>query len=208
MSAYRNPLVKGSHNVKLLPTRFSNMLVAANRLDAHNFRGWVFDPGMTFQSPNKWWGDLGRRDFPHEGVDYCFYTDSCCRKHHLDAGTRVPVVQDGRVRAMFDDYLGRSLVVGHATSSGEGTDFISIYAHTEPLAHIRPGADVKAGDILATVADTSRSRARILAHLHFTLGVPAADLDYDTFVWNHMRDPNLVHLLDPQPFIAFTGPAG
>jgi hypothetical protein len=191
-----------------MPTRFSDMLAAANLLDTPDFRGWVFDPGMTFLSPNKWWGDLGRRDFPHEGVDYCYYTDGCCRKHRLDAGARIPVMQDGRVRAMFDDYLGRSLVVGHGTSSGGGPEFISIYAHTDPLAHIRPGAAVIAGDILATVADTSRSRAKILAHLHFSLGVPAADLDYDTFVWNHMRDPKRVRLLDPRPLIAPARPAG
>ena len=194
--------------MKLMPMCFGDMLAAANLVDALHFRGWVFDPGMTFQSPNKWWGDLGRRDFPHEGVDYCFYTDSTCRKYRLDAGARIPAMHDGRVRAMFEDYLGRSLVVGHATGSDDGTDFISIYAHTHPLEHVRPGAAVRAGDIIATVADTSRSKARIPAHLHFTLGLPAADLDYDRFVWNHMRDPNLVRLLDPQPFIAFTGPAG
>jgi murein DD-endopeptidase MepM/ murein hydrolase activator NlpD len=185
-----------------MPTRYSDMLAVANALDASDFRGWVFDPGMTFQSPNKWWGDLSRRDFPHEGVDFCFYTDNACRKHRLGAGTRIPAMHDGRVRAVFDDYLGQALVVEHATGSDECVDYISIYAHTRPLDHIRPGADVTAGEIIATFADTSRSRARIPAHLHFTLGVPAAGLRYDTFVWNDMRNPSLMRLLDPHPLTA------
>ena len=80
-----------------MPTPYSDMLAIANALDARDFRGWVFDPGMAFQSPNKWWGDLSRRDFPHEGVDFCFYTDNACRKHRLDAGTRIPAMGDGRI---------------------------------------------------------------------------------------------------------------
>lgn len=185
-----------------MPTPYSDMLAIANALDTRDFRGWVFDPGMAFQSSNKWWGDLSRRDFPHEGVDFCFYTDNACRKHRLDAGTRIPAMDDGRIRAVFDDYLGRSLVVGHATGSDECVDYISIYAHTRPLDHIRPGADVTAGEIIATIADTSRFKASIPAHLHFTLGVPAAGLRFDTFVWNDMRNPSLVRLLDPHPLTA------
>ena len=194
--------------MQMKPIRFSDMLVAANHSDVGDFRGWIFDPGMAFQSTNKWWGDLGRRDFPHEGVDYCLYTDSSCGKHRLHAGARIPVTHDGRVRAMFDDYLGRSLVVGHAAGNDGREEFISIYAHTQPLDHIRPGVTVQAGDIIATIADTSRSKARIPAHLHFTLGVPAADLDYDAFVWNTMRDPKLVRLMDPHALIAPVWPAG
>jgi murein DD-endopeptidase MepM/ murein hydrolase activator NlpD len=72
-----------------------------------------------------------------------------------------------------------------------------VYAHTKPLEAIEPGLFVKKGTVIATIADTSHSKAGIFPHLHVTLGLPSAHLSYDRFVWNRMRDPGLVTLLDP-----------
>jgi murein DD-endopeptidase MepM/ murein hydrolase activator NlpD len=173
------------------------MLIEANGLDPNDFQSWVFYPGMCFNSPDKWWGDLGRRDFPHEGVDFCLHRDGAGRVRRLDHETRIPVMQDGVVRCMFADYLGQAVVIEHEKTQPEIGTFISIYAHTRPLDHIKPGVIVKQGDIIATIADTSRSKAKILPHLHYTLGHPSPDLAYDSFIWNDMRDPGLVTLLDP-----------
>jgi hypothetical protein len=30
---------------------------------------------MLFNSPDKWWGDHGLRDYPHEAIDMCLYRD-------------------------------------------------------------------------------------------------------------------------------------
>ena len=183
--------------VGLKKTRFTQMLIEANGLDPDDFQSWLFCPGMRFHSPDKWWGDQGRRDFPHEGIDFCLYRDGSGRVRRLDHDTRIPVMHDGVVRSVFADYLGQAVVIEHEKTQPEIGTLISIYAHTRPLKHIKPGVFAKQGDIIATIADTSRSKAKILPHLHVTLGHPSPDLVYETFAWNDMRDPGLVALLDP-----------
>jgi murein DD-endopeptidase MepM/ murein hydrolase activator NlpD len=181
----------------LKETRFTKMLIEKNGLDPDDFEHWLFYPGMHFNSPDKWWGDWGQRDFPHEGVDFCLYKDGSGRVRRLDHETRIPVMHDGMVRSMFADYLGQTVVIEHERTQPEIGPLISIYAHTRPLDHIKPGVFAKQGDTIATIADTSRSKAKILPHLHFTLGHPFPDLDYESFVWNDMRNPGKVALLDP-----------
>ena len=183
--------------MNLKKTRFTEMLIKANGLNPNDFQSWVFCQGMRFNSPDKWWGDLGQRDFPHEGIDFCLYRDGSGQMRRLDHETRIPVMHDGVVRCMFADYLGQAVVIEHENRQPEIGTFVSIYAHTRPLDHIKPGVIVTQGDIIATIADTSRSKAKILPHLHYTLGHPSPELDYDSFVWDDMRDPGLVALLDP-----------
>lgn len=178
-------------------SRFTADLLAANRIDPGDFLGWVFAPGMRFGSPDKWWGDLGLRDFPHEGVDLCLFRHRSGEVRRLGAGARIPAVFAGRVRAVFRDYLGHAVVVEHDDASGGGKG-IAVYAHTAPREGLAPGTALAAGETLAAVADTSRSKARILPHLHLSLGRPSPDVDYRDFVWNRMRDPGQVTLIDPE----------
>lgn len=173
------------------------MLIAANGIDPDDFQRWAFCEGMMFDAPGKWWGDYGKRDFPHEGLDLCLYTDSAGKLCHLDEKTRIPAMHDGVVKALFTDYLGQAVIIEHEDGEGDGGKYLSAYAHTNPQAGIQPGAMVKRGDIIATIADTRRSKAKILSHLHYSLGRPSQNLLYDSFVWNIMRDPNLMTLLDP-----------
>jgi murein DD-endopeptidase MepM/ murein hydrolase activator NlpD len=182
--------------VDLVKNRFAEMLLDANHIEAATFKCWVFRPGMQFNSPHKWWGDRGPRDFPHEGVDFCLYEDRSGQLHRLDEKTRIPVMADGVVRAVFKDYLGQALIVEHDDLQGEGS-YLSIYAHTRPREGLRRGHAVRAGDIIATIADTRHSKAKILPHLHLSIGRPSPDLAYENFVWNIMRDPGRVTLLNP-----------
>jgi hypothetical protein len=55
--------------------------------------------------------------------------------------------------------------------------------------------------VIATIADTRRSKARILPHLHLPLSRPSPDLIYENFVWDIMRDPERVTLMDPMGVI-------
>ncbi|MGB5986801.1 MAG: M23 family metallopeptidase, partial [Desulfobacterales bacterium] len=160
-----------------------------------------FHPGMLFKSPRKWWGDGGQRDFPHEGIDFCLYQDSSGNLKRLGPETRIPVLHDGVVRRVFADYLGQTLLVEHEPSPSEAGKRISFYAHIRPLNGVKPGVRLKQGDPLATIADTRRSKAKILPHLHYSLGAASAGLVYDGFVWNHMRNPDWVKLLDPLPLL-------
>jgi murein DD-endopeptidase MepM/ murein hydrolase activator NlpD len=170
-------------------------------MESGDFHCWIFCPGMAFGSMDKWWGDRGRRDFPHEGIDCCLYLDPNRRLRRLDETTRIPVMRGGVVRALFDDYLGRAVIIEHATADPSAGTHLSVYAHATPEKHLRPGVRVAQGDILGTIADTRRSRAKILPHLHLTLAQAAPDLSYESFVWDRMRDPGRVSLLDPLPRI-------
>jgi len=187
--------------MSLSKTCFTARLIEANGFDPDDFKRWVFCPGMLFDAPDKWWGDYGRRDFPHEGLDFCLYRDGADNLRRLDERTRIPVMHDGRVRALFNDYLGQAVVIEHDSIPAIPEKLISIYAHTKPQDGILPGVNVREGDIIASIADTGRSKTNILPHLHFSFGRPSPDIVYEPFVWNQMRDTGLVTLNNPQSLV-------
>ena len=45
-------------------TPYTTLLLEKNGNDPDEFTGWIFHPGMLFNSPLKWWGDGGQRDSP------------------------------------------------------------------------------------------------------------------------------------------------
>jgi len=177
------------------------MLIKENPLDQSGFERWIFCHGMLFNSPDKWWGDHGLRDYPHEGIDLCLYKDQVNSIRRINEKTRIPVMQDGVVKAMFKDYLGKALIIEHVHSGNDTIRFISFYAHTNPRPEIKDGVVVKEGDVIATLADTSNSKSNIIPHLHFSLGLPSKSFSYDGFVWNTIRKPEMITLLDPLAII-------
>jgi murein DD-endopeptidase MepM/ murein hydrolase activator NlpD len=177
--------------------RYSEMLVEVNQLEQHGFGFWLFNPGMTFNSPLKWWGDFGQRDFPHEGIDICIYSAGQRQPRRIDEKNRIPVLAGGTIKAIFKDFLGKAIIVEHEDLLVDHRKLLSMYAHTRPLPHIKTGIKVKTGDVIATLADTRHSKAGIIPHLHFSLGVPSPSLTYADFYWNLIRDPNRVTLLNP-----------
>lgn len=181
------------------PTKapFTELLLAANAIAPEDFQNWVFRKEMLFGATDKWWGDFGRRDFPHEGADFCLYADRSGRIRRLKARTRIPVMHDGVVRAVFKDYLGEAVIVEHEVQGEPNGKYISAYAHTLPEKGIQPGTSLRRGDLIATIADTRSSKAKILPHLHLSFGRISPELRYENFVWNIMRDPDLVALRDP-----------
>jgi len=201
MSLQESPAPPPAKNLALETTRFTRMLIQDNGLDRNDFESWVFCPGMLFGSPDKWWGDRGKRDFPHEGIDFCLYRNRNMQVLPIEAQTRIPVMHTGVVRALFTDFLGQAVIIEHETSERETGTFLSVYAHTNPLDGIQTGKIVKQGDIIATIAETHRSKAKILPHLHVTIGIPAPDFTYEPFEWNSMRNPALVTLLNPKGLI-------
>ena len=106
-------------------------------------------------------------------------------------------MQDGVVKAIFTDYLGKAVIIEHETSENENERFLSVYAHTKPRDIVKIGTIVKEGDIIANIADTGKSKAGIIPHLHFSLGRPSKSFSYDGIVWNTIRTPEMITLLDP-----------
>ena len=87
-------------------------------------------------------------------------------------------------------------------NAGSGIErLLSVYAHTNPHPKIEAGVTVKEGDIIATLASTSHSKANILPHLHFSLWHPLKSISYDGFIWNTIRNPEMITLLDPLPVV-------
>src|SRR3989339_1498275 len=97
----------------LTDKRFTESLVRENALDECGFKGWVFYPGMLFNAKDKWWGDQGKRDKPHEGLDLCLYRDQQDRVFRLDEKTKIPALYDGLVVRIFDDFIGKSVMMEH-----------------------------------------------------------------------------------------------
>ncbi len=188
-------------NLSVKKSRFTEMLIEENTPDLRGFDRWIFCEGMLFSSPGKWWGDYGRRDFPHEGIDLCLYRDTTGRIRRLDSKIRIPVMYAGTVKAMFRDYLGKAVIIEHQVPANGTGRTVSFYAHTNPDPDIGVGTVVKEGDIMGSLADTSHSKARIMPHLHFTLGLPAKSFSYDGLEWNKIRKPEMMTLLDPLPVL-------
>jgi hypothetical protein len=119
----------------------------------------------------------------------------------FDETTRIPVMEDGLIRAIFKDYLGQAVIVEHGSAADGENKYLSVYAHTRPRDDLHPGLFVREGEVIASIADTRRSKAKILPHLHLSISMPAPDLVYENFVWNIMRDTGRVTLLDPSGVI-------
>jgi len=180
--------------VRLSNTNFNKILLHENSLDEKGFSEWVFSPGMLFKNREKWWGDQGRRETAHEGIDLLAYKDSQDNINHLDETIKVPAIYDGHVLKIMDDFLGKTVIIEHALE--ESRRLYAIYGHVTPLTNIQAGDGVRKGDVIATISAPG-PKAKIPAHLHITIGwastpVPAARLD-----WNTIGCSDIIELIDP-----------
>jgi murein DD-endopeptidase MepM/ murein hydrolase activator NlpD len=188
--------------LSLRNTRFTELLIQKNDLDKGGFKGWVFCPGMLFNSTDKWWGDQGKRDKPHEGLDLCLYQNRKDRILRLDEKTKVPVIYDGIVVGIIDDFLGKSMIIEHLFFDCDNNRLCTIYGHTIPENNLHVGKIVKKGDVIATLADTNRSKTSIFPHLHISLGWTSEAISYGKLDWEkNIGAQNTLTLLDPLPLI-------
>ncbi len=182
-------------------TRFTESLIQKNALDEKGFKEWVFCPGMLFNSTEKWWGDQGTRNTRHEGLDLCFYKDRKDTILRLGEKTRVPVIYDGSVVGIIDDFLGKSVIIEHLISDGHNNRLCTIYGHTIPEDNLYVGKIVKKGDVIATVADSKTFNTRIFPHLHISLGWTSKKISYAGLDWGNIGAPDTWMFLDPLAFI-------
>jgi hypothetical protein len=185
-------------------TRFTEYMVRENRLDERGFGGWVFRPGMLFNAADKWWGDGGRRSTPHEGVDFCLYKDGQGRILRLEEGSRVPVMYDGSVVGIVEDFLGKSVIVAHRFPGKTPVALVTVYGHTVPAGGCPVGRAVMAGDVIATIAGPAGRERDIYPHLHVSLGSPSGRIPLENLDWRNMQEGLL--MLDPLDVIG--GPQG
>lgn len=157
-----------------------------NRLDIKEPTGWIFHHGMLFQSTAKWWGDFGLRHAPHEGLDILFYRSGDGSVASIDPDTLVPLLEDGYVVNICDDFLGRCLVVQDPALSCSRFRILRVYAHLNILPGIETGTRLTKEEIIATPASTAGKKSKIAPHLHLSVmevpaSIPARQLDWNLF---------------------------
>ena len=178
-------------------TRFTEHLIHENALDEHGFKEWIFYPGMLFNAVEKWWGNHGKRDKPHEGLDLCLYRDRWGNKRQLDEKTKVPAIYGGIVVGIINDFLGKSVIIEHGFTDSGDNRFCTIYGHIYPYKGLHVGRIVKEGDSIATLADLRNSKFTILSHLHISLGWASKLTSYDKLDWETIGDPKTFTMIDP-----------
>ena len=193
--------LKHLHGHPLKRSSFTTFFIQANGLDGKAFKKWVFRPGMQFKSRDKWWGDLGNRDSEHEGLDFCLYKDGEGNLNRLTERIRVPAMYSGKVVGFITDFLGESVILEHEYDNSRSYHFCTLYAHTRRRPGLKVGDNVKKGDVIATVADTRRSKAGIFPHLHISAAWMISDISYEKLDWATMGQRSDVRLIDPLTLI-------
>jgi len=179
----------------LKKSRFTELILRLNAMDQQRFREWIFCPGMLFNAKDKWWGDRGRRNKPHEGLDLCLYRSERGKILRLDGKTAIPAVYEGSVVKVFDDFLGKSIIMEHRFPNGD--PFCSIYGHIKPHRDILAGSGVKEGDIVATMDGPGISKTGIIPHVHLSIGLLSRETSVAGLDWDRIADPDVLTLLDP-----------
>ena len=192
------------HPAGILPaTSFSEVLIHSPVLQGHGFREWVFYPGMLFGSRDGWWGSGGSRDCPHEGVDLCLYRDNRGTIRHLPhAALAIPVLYDGTVVNVVEDYIGTSLFVLHDTHDAEGNQLCTIYGHTDPVADMECGVLLREGSIIATIADAGKKKVKMSSHLHLSIAWIAPPYPHGRLDWKYLAQGESALLVNPLPVIS------
>jgi len=181
-------------------SNFSALLITSNGIDKKGFIQWVFYPGMLFQSEAKWWGDWGIRKRPHEGLDLCLYQDTDGIVHTLDAGVHIPVLYEGTVVRLIDDYIGKTVFVLHDIYDKNQNQLCSIHGHTDPCDPIEAATLVQEGAVIATISDGAGRGAQMSSHLHLSIAWVPKSYDYQQLNWETLYHSEVM-LTNPLDFI-------
>ncbi len=180
----------------LKKSRFTEFIVSENSLNASGFQEWFFYPGMRFNEMDKWWGNGGERNKPHEGVDLCFFKTHKNEILQLNDTIKIPVLYDGVVVKVMDDYIGRSIVVEHPFDEKDHPKLYTIYGHTLPNYELYDGKRVREGEILATLARPKAS-SPIPPHLHLSIGWLKENHSIQNLDWETIGATNALKWVDP-----------
>jgi murein DD-endopeptidase MepM/ murein hydrolase activator NlpD len=173
---------------------FTRFFVLQNGHSAEDFARWVFFPEMMQGAVRKWWGDRGKRATPHEGIDFCLFTDARGGHHHLTEKSRVPAMYAGSVVSIIPDFLGQTVIV--EVPAGACT-LLTIYGHINPAENIKMGARVVEGSVVGTVSTRETGTSGLLPHVHLTVATVDGPLIYDSLDWDKIANSPFLTLMDP-----------
>lgn len=186
---------------KMFKSQFIEFLVRHNSLTRFGFDAWIFYPGMLFNDLCAWWGDRGVRLRAHEGIDFCFYRDTGGQDHSLREKTHIPMMYEGEIIRIEDDFLGKSIFVNHNIYDDRENRLHTIYGHTNPYSGVTIGKVLGEGELIATIADTGKKTTKIPPHVHISVAWLPKSFPYERLGWKTMSDRSVVTLCDPLEFI-------
>jgi Peptidase family M23 len=194
---FNSPLNFSMSNSPDLRSPFFRYLMVNNRPHLDNFKKWIFQPGMLFNSPYKWWGDQGVRSTPHEGLDLYSYEDNHEAIKILDTAIKIPAAFAGEIVKIEPDFLGKSIYISHEIFAGPGRQLFSAYGHTAPLDFIRTGARVAEGETIAVISEGSGKKGSIMPHLHITFAWISTPIALDDLNWGNLGKNPGITPVDP-----------
>ena len=153
---------------------------------------------MKYGETNKWWGDNGPRQSPHEGLDFVAYIDSAAQRHLLEPGILTPPLFKGCVVNIIDDFLGRTIILEHSHKTGDGLRLLSFMAHILPPPDIKPGSAISALNLLGEVAPGNNAS---LPHLHISTAWASPAFPIADFSWANFKKQDGFIPCDPIQFL-------
>jgi murein DD-endopeptidase MepM/ murein hydrolase activator NlpD len=184
-------------------SKFFDYLLASNRPALTGFKSWLFQPGMTFNSGETWWGEKQPRSSPHEGIDLCRFEDETGKIRQVGQDLFIPATFAGKIIRLARDFLGKSIFLGHEILAADGRQLCTAYGHTRPLTSLYAGQSVAAGEIIAALAAAKGQKARVPPHLHLTLAWIPVTIDPDRLNWRNLGCDPVITLIDPLTVLAF-----
>ena len=192
-------------------SEFISHLVRINKLNACDFARFIFFQGMMFGSEKKWWGTKGLRGSLHEGLDLCFFENACHEYFRLDETVKVPMLYDGRVEHITDDFLGKTVITSHFFDDPDQPSLLSLYGHLNPDKNLKIGDEIKEGQVFARIsgfkkqiagfkkriAGLENSKKSLLPHLHISLARPEMLPPATHLEWEFLNSVDRSVFIDP-----------
>jgi hypothetical protein len=178
-------------------SNFVSRLMEVNHLTACGFDRFLFFPGMLFNAKEKWWGKGGLRAVSHEGLDLCFFAGADGAKFRMDETIQVPMVYDGVIVHVMDDFLGKTVITRHDLGKAFSDPILSLYGHTQPDPHIQIGDRIRQGDVFACLADISNRSKLLSSHLHISLAKARMLPSAGHLTWEMLNGADRSVFMDP-----------
>ncbi len=183
-------------------SEFVSHLIRINLLNASDFDRFIFFHGMMFGSEKKWWGKKGLRGSSHEGLDLCFFANIRNEYFRLDETVNVPMLYDGRVEHITDDFLGQTVITRHFIDDPHQPALLSLCGHLNPDRDLKIGDKIKAGEIFAKIAGFENRKKILLPHLHISLAKPDLLPPANRLEWEFLNTVERDVFIDPLDAIA------
>jgi hypothetical protein len=180
-----------------IKSKFLEYLLAHNQPYMAGFKKWFFLPGMLFHSSRQWWGDRKPRSTPHEGIDLCWFENSTGEVKEVNGSIKIPAAFAGKIRKIENDYLGKSIFIGHGIFDEKQGQLHTIYGHTIPGDGMEATGNVAEGEIIGVVADLPERKTTLPPHLHITVAWIPALFPLEHLTWQHIGRDGRITLVDP-----------